>query len=158
VIHERLPGFDREYTLYEIVDFAKPDTHYLVQSSFEKVSARREEAARMFYERLFRIAPHVQPMFAHVDMNVQGVMLMNMLAAAVKGLDRLEELRPVLEDLGRRHATYGVRIEHFSAVEECLLDVVKTMMGDDFTLDVQLAWTKIYNFIAQVMIEAAVTA
>ena len=156
VVSERLPGLEREYTLYEIVDFAKPDTHYLVQSSFEKVAAQKEEAARLFYEKLFAIAPQVKPMFANVDINVQGAMLMNMLGAAVKGLDRLDELKPIVEDLGRRHFAYGVRIEHFAPVEECLLSVVKTFMGDDFNLDVQLAWTRIYNFVAQTMIEAAV--
>ena len=84
-------------------------------------------------------------------------MLMNMIAAAVKGLDRLEELTPVLQDLGRRHRGYGVSIEHYAPVEECLLHTVRTMMGADFNLDVQLAWTRIYNFIAQTMIEAAET-
>lgn len=29
------------------------------------------------------------------------------------------------------------------------------MMGDEFNLDVKLAWTQIYNFVAQTMIEAS---
>jgi len=157
VVSERLSGFDREFTLYEISDFAKPDTHYLVQSSFEKIAAHKAEAARMFYDKLFEIAPNLRPMFSR-DINVQGAMLMNMLAAAVKGLDRLDDLKPVLEDLGRRHFAYGVRVEHFAPVEECLIYIVKTFMGDDFNLDVQLAWTRIYNFIAQTMIEAGLAA
>lgn len=156
--HERLEGRDREFTLYEVLDFAKPDTHYLVQSSFEQIAVRREEAAGIFYAHLFETAPQVRPMFAGVDMAVQGTMLMNMIAAAVKGLDRLDELKPVLEDLGRRHATYGVSIEHYAAVEECLLHTISTIMGKDFTLDVRLAWTKIYNFIAETMIQASMSA
>jgi class 3 adenylate cyclase/hemoglobin-like flavoprotein len=144
----------REYTLYEINDFSKPDTHYLVQSTWESVYARRDEAAALFYEKLFQIAPAVKPMFAGVDIRVQGAMLMNMLAAAVKGLDRLDELTPVLQDLGRRHVTYGVRVDHYAAVEACLLSTLETMMGEDFNLDVKLAWTGIYNFVAQTMIEA----
>src|SRR6266550_2309710 len=36
VSHEVL-GREREYTLYEIIDFAKPDTHFLVQSSWEQI-------------------------------------------------------------------------------------------------------------------------
>ncbi|HKO57367.1 MAG TPA: protein kinase [Thermoanaerobaculia bacterium] len=157
-MHELLGGRDREYTLYEVLDFAKPDTHYIVQSSFERVAQRREEAAGIFYKHLFDIAPQTRPMFEGVDMATQGSMLMNMIAAAVRGLDRLDELKPVLEDLGRRHARYGVRVEHFSPVEECLLHTVKTMMGEEFNLDVQLAWTQIYNFVAQTMIEAAASA
>ncbi len=37
---------------------------------------------------------------------------------------------------------------------ECLLHTVAEMMGKDFNLDVKLAWTQIYNFIAGTMIEA----
>ena len=155
VSHER--SGDRELTVYEVLDFAKPDTHYLVQTSFEIVAARRDEAARLFYEHLFNIAPHTRQMFNGVDLTVQGTMLMNMIAAAVKGLDRLDELKPVLVDLGRRHAAYGVQIEHYAAVEACLLFTIETIMGPSFNLDVKLAWTAIYNFIAQTMIEAQVS-
>ncbi|MEA2490475.1 MAG: adenylate cyclase [Acidobacteriota bacterium] len=155
ISHELLGGRDREYTLYEVLDFAKPDTHYLVQSSWETIVGRREEAARIFYSRLFEIAPAVRPMFAGVDISTQGSMLMNMITAAVRGLDRLEELKPTLEDLGRRHAAYGVRVEHYAPVEECLLHTVEVMMGEGFNLDVKLAWTQIYNFIAGTMIDAA---
>jgi len=155
VVHELLGGRDREYTLYEILDFAKPDTHYIVQSTFEKIAPRRDEAAGLFYAKLFEIAPHTRKMFDGVDMTTQGSMLMNMIAAAVKGLDRLDELKPVLRDLGRRHVNYGVQVQHYSPVEECLLHTVKTMLGKDFNVDVQLAWTQIYNFVAETMIEAA---
>jgi ferredoxin/hemoglobin-like flavoprotein len=155
VSHDFLGGRDREHTLYEIVDFAKPDTHYLVQSSWEQIVGRREEAARVFYGKLFEIAPALERMFDGIDMSVQGVMLTNMIAAAVKGLDRLDDLKPMLQDLGRRHAGYGVRIEHYAPVEECLLYTVEAMMGESFNLDVKLAWTNIYNFIAETMIEAA---
>ena len=50
-----------------------------------------------------------------------------------------------------------MKIEHFAAVEACLMYMLKTLIGEDFTLDVQLAWTRIYNFIAQTMIEAGLT-
>jgi hemoglobin-like flavoprotein len=41
---------------------------------------------------------------------------MQMLTAAVKGLDRLEQLVPVVKDLGRRHAGYGVEERHYDTV------------------------------------------
>jgi hemoglobin-like flavoprotein len=79
---------------------------------------------------------------------------MNMIAAAVKGLDRLDELKPVLADLGRRHAHYHVTIDQYAAVEACLLHTISTIMGPEFNPDVKLAWTRIYNFIAETMIDA----
>jgi len=142
-------------TLYELLDFAKPDVHYLVQTSFELVAARKEEAAAIFYSKLFEIAPQVRPLFASTDIRVQGQMLMNMIAAAVRGLDRIEDLKPALVELGKRHAGYGVEIPHYAVVEACLLYTVETLAGPAFNLDVKLAWTEIYNFIAATMIEAS---
>jgi len=144
-----------KHTLYEVVDFAKPDVHYLVQTTFEIVNARKEEAAALFYDKLFELAPHVRPLFANTDIRVQGQMLMNMIAAAVRGLDRIEDLRPQLSELGKRHAAYGTEIPHYAVVEACLLYTVETLTGSTFNLDVKLAWTEIYNFIAQTMIEAS---
>jgi hemoglobin-like flavoprotein len=153
VSHETLR--QREVSIYEIVDFAKPDVHELVQTSFELVAARKTEAAAIFYGKLFELAPEARPLFAKNDMRVQGEMLMNMLGAAVRGLDRLDELKPALEDLGRRHIAYGVQIPHYAIVEACLLYTIETIAGGAFNLDLKLAWTEIYNFIAQTMIEAA---
>jgi aspartate 1-decarboxylase len=42
-------------------------------------------------------------------MKEQGRKLMAMINAAVGGLTRLDELVPVVQGLGRRHATYGVK-------------------------------------------------
>jgi hemoglobin-like flavoprotein len=39
-------------------------------------------------------------------------------------------------------------------VEACLLHTVETIAGEGFNLDVKLAWTAIYNFVAGTMIEA----
>ncbi|MEA2570419.1 MAG: hypothetical protein QOI24_2420 [Acidobacteriota bacterium] len=92
VSHERLP--QREVSVYELVDFVKPDVHELVQTSFELVASRKEEAAAIFYGTLFELAPEAPPLFVKTDMRVQGEVLMNMIGAAVRGLDRLDELKP----------------------------------------------------------------
>jgi hemoglobin-like flavoprotein len=85
-------------------------------------------------------------------------MLMAMLAAAVQGLDRMEDLRGTLQDLGRRHAGYGVQLRHYDAVEQALLETIRRMIGDAFTLAVRLAWSRIYNDLARIMLEAAEVA
>jgi hypothetical protein len=41
--------------------------------------------------------------------------------AAVKGVDRLDQLVPVVQDLGRRHAGYGVTDSHYDTVGAALL-------------------------------------
>jgi len=147
------PGYgDRRITVYEIEDFRKRDTVSIVQESFDKVARRSDEAARIFYDLLFQIAPETRPLFESTDMARQREMLMRVLAAAVQGLDRFEELRPVLEGLGQRHTGYGVEPHHYDAVEQALLEMLRRVIGDDFTLDVRLAWTRIYGEMSAVML------
>ena len=79
----------------------------LVQRTFAVIVPIADDAAALFYRRLFEIDPSLRPMFKD-DMTEQRKKLMQMLTAAVKGLPRLDRLVPVVEDLGRRHARYGV--------------------------------------------------
>lgn len=73
---------------------------------------------------------------------------------AADDADRRERFRREAQSAAR---LTHVRVEHFAPVEECLLSTVRTLTGDDFNMDVQLAWTRIYNFVAQTMIEATLT-
>lgn len=127
---------------------------HLVQKSFEKVLPIADTAAQLFYGRLFEIDPSLKPMFTS-DMNEQGKKLMMTLNVAVKGLDRLEELLPQLEKLGRNHVSYGVKDEHYDTIAEALLWTLEKGLGDEFTPEVKDAWISVYTVIANTMKKAA---
>src|SRR3546814_1935381 len=74
----------------------------------------------LFYTRLFETAPEVKPLFKG-DIKEQGRKLMATIGLAVSSLDRLPQLVPVVQDLGRKHAGYGVRDDHYDAVGAALL-------------------------------------
>jgi hemoglobin-like flavoprotein len=92
----------------------------LVQESFAAVAPIADDVAALFYRRLFDLDPSLRQMFRG-DLSEQRKKLMQMLTAAVKGLDRLEQLVPVVQDLGRRHSTYGVVDRHYETVGAALL-------------------------------------
>ena len=60
----------------------------LVQSSWSKVIPISETAADLFYNRLFEIDPSTKVLFKG-DMKEQGRKLMQMITAAVNGLNDL---------------------------------------------------------------------
>lgn len=91
----------------------------LVQDSFATIAPIADDAAVLFYQRLFELDPSLEPMFRG-NMAEQRKKLMQMLTAAVKGLDRLDQLVPVVESLGRRHAGYGVTDAHYDTVGSAL--------------------------------------
>ena len=132
-----------------------PEQIALVQESFKKVPAA--EAARLFYERLFELAPALRRLFPE-DLTHQGERLMAMIGTAVAGLDKPDALLPVVRDLGARHAGYGARPEYYATVGEALLWTLDQGLGEAFTDDVEQAWSAAYGLLSETMIEGAAAA
>jgi len=126
----------------------------LVQDSFATIAPIADDAAVLFYRRLFELDPSLEPMFRG-NMAEQRKKLMQMLTAAVKGLDRLDQLVPVVENLGRRHAGYGVTDAHYDTVGSALLWTLEAGLGRAFTAEVKDAWATVYGLLATTMKEAA---
>lgn len=126
----------------------------LVQSSFEKVKPIADKAAELFYERLFQLEPSFRPLFKG-NMKEQERKLMATLALAVEGLRQPEKIIPAVQDLGRRHAGYGVKAEYYDIVGEALLWTLAQGLGADFTTSVRKAWEEAYTFLSEIMKEAA---
>ncbi len=125
-----------------------------MRQSFAKVESNAVAAAQMFYNRLFEIEPSVRILFRG-DLNEQGDKLMAMIKAAVAGLDDIEALAPIIQELGVRHKAYGVQPAHYGPVAEALLWTLEQGLGDGFTPDVKAAWVKVYAMLAETMIAAA---
>ena len=126
----------------------------LVKASLLKVLPIADQAAALFYARLFELDPSLRPMFRG-DMTEQGRKLMTMIATAVGALDRVETIVPAVRQLGQRHGSYGVREEHYATVGLALLWTLDKGLGPDFTPAVRDAWTSTYTLLANTMIEAA---
>lgn len=131
-----------------------PQQVQLVKQSFAKVAPIADQAAALFYGRLFEIAPEVRPLFKG-DIKEQGRKLMATLGMAVSSLERLPELVPVVQELGRRHVKYGIKDEHYDTVAAALLWTLEKGLGDAFTPEVKEAWTTVYVVLADTMKQAA---
>jgi hemoglobin-like flavoprotein len=126
----------------------------LVQTSFKSVVPIADQAADLFYGRLFEIAPEVRPLFP-ADLSDQKKKLMGMLATAVTNLHQVETIIPAVQDLGRRHIGYGVTEAHYQPVGEALIWTLDKGLGEAFTPEVKGAWLAAYTTLAGVMTAAA---
>lgn len=126
----------------------------LVQASWKQVAPVAESAAQMFYGRLFFLDPSLRPLFLG-DMREQGQKVMAMISYTVNGLTRLQVLLPAIRALGQRHATYGVRPEHYYTVGAALLWTLEQGLGTAFTPEVREAWVTAYSVLAKTMRDAA---
>jgi hemoglobin-like flavoprotein len=127
----------------------------LVQSSWRKVLLKKYAVAELFYLKLFETDPSLRALF-NGDMEQQGKKLMQMIGAAVRGLDRLDALLPVVRELGTRHVAYGVSDDQYGTVGTALLWTLETVLRKDFTPEVKSAWIKTYGVLSHTMREAAV--
>jgi hemoglobin-like flavoprotein len=131
-----------------------PDQVKLVQQSFSKVVPIADQAAILFYDRLFEIAPPVKVMFP-ADMTEQRKKLIGMLAAVVNGLGDLPSILPAASALAKRHVGYGAKAEHYPVVGSALLWTLEKGLGDGWTPDVAAAWTSAYGTLSGFMISEA---
>jgi hemoglobin-like flavoprotein len=131
-----------------------PDQVKLVQQSFTKVAPISELAAKIFYDRLFEVAPAVKAMFPN-DMTEQRKKLMATLAVVVNGLSNLESVLPAASALARRHVAYGAKPAHYPVVGGALLWTLEKGLGEAWTPDVASAWSAAYGTLSTYMISEA---
>jgi len=134
-----------------------PSQIALVQTTWAKVLPIAPTAAALFYGKLFELDPELKPLFK-TGIAEQGEKLMKMIGVAVGGLEDLGALIPAVEDLGRRHAGYGVEDKDYDTVATALLWTLQQGLGDAFTPEAKQAWTETYVTLAGVMKSAAAKA
>lgn len=125
-----------------------------VQQSFAKVAPISEQAAALFYGRLFEIAPEVKPMFKG-DIREQGKKLIGTLAVVVAGLTDLNSVLPAASRLAKHHVGYGVEATHYACVGAALLWTLEQGLGDAWTPELTSAWSSAYATLSGYMIAEA---
>ncbi|MGC4049613.1 MAG: globin domain-containing protein [Paludibaculum sp.] len=129
----------------------------MVRDSFALIREMSIPTAMLFYGRLFDLDPSLRELF-HVDFKAQSTKLMDTLALVVDSVDRLDQLRPTLRELGRRHVDYGVQPQHYETVSTALLWALAQAMQPDFDAEVKGAWVRILGEVCREMLEGAAEA
>ena len=126
----------------------------LVKDSFSKIAPISEQAAALFYARLFELDPSLRQLFRG-EMETEQRKFMQMIALAVSSLNSRETLGAIFRSLGSRHARVGVRPEHYGTVGTAFLWMLEKNLGAEFTPAVKSAWTSTYALLANTMLEGA---
>jgi hemoglobin-like flavoprotein len=127
-----------------------PQQAKLVADSFKKVLPMAGVTADLFYDRLFEIAPETRSLFPH-DLAAQKKKFITMLATVVSNLSEFKRIAPIVEDLGVRHATYGVVAKHYEPFGIALMEALEESLGVEFTPPVKSAWAGAYMTLADAM-------
>src|SRR6185436_21057591 len=125
-----------------------------LKGSWAKVAAAGDDVPLYFYSHLFLSHPEVRSMFP-IRMSGQRDKLVAALGAVVSNVDNLDDVIPLLEQLGRDHRRFSVITEHYSAVGASLLATLKRFLGMSWTPDLADTWSQAYGLVAKVMVAAA---
>jgi hemoglobin-like flavoprotein len=131
-----------------------PEQVQAIQESFAKVAPISEQAAALFYARLFDIAPEVKPLFRG-DITEQGRKLIATLAVVVNGLSNLNSVLPAASALAKRHVDYGVKASDYEPVGTALLWTLERSLGEQWTPELAAAWSAAYSLLSEFMIGEA---
>jgi hemoglobin-like flavoprotein len=129
----------------------------LVRDSFESAQAYGASVAILFYGRLFELAPETRALFK-IDIREQAKKLVETLRTTIEALDRFEELLPVLTEMGRKHARYGVQPYQYEKLRSALLWALGQALGLEFDLETRAAWDQLLSIISAVMLDGAARA
>ena len=129
-----------------------PEQIRMVQQSFDQFFPQANEISARFYEHLFRIDPSMRQLF-RADIPSQSRKFMAMLRITVKGIDRIDQIRPVLVDVGKRHHLYGVADGQYTPMRDALMLAFEEEMGEAFTPELRDAWIAAYDLLAEIMLE-----
>ena len=125
-----------------------------LKASWANVVAAGDDVPLYFYSHLFLSHPEVRPMFP-IQMSGQRDKLVTALGAVVSNVDEIDNVVPLLEQLGRDHRRFSVVTEHYSAVGASLLATLKKFLGHAWTPDLADTWAQAYGLVAKVMVAAA---
>lgn len=108
---------------------------------------------RRFYERLFQAHPELKNVFnlAHQQQGQQQEALARAVYAYAANIEDPQSLGAVLENIANKHASLGVRPEHYPIVGEHLLGAIKDVLGEAATEEIISAWAQAYGNLADML-------
>jgi hemoglobin-like flavoprotein len=123
----------------------------LIRRSLESLAEFPDSVLLLFYDRLFDLDPAARQLF-RIPIEQQAQKLMTMLATIVEMLDRFDDLRPQLEELGRSHVDYGVHPAQYRTMKEALLWAIAQVLAAEFDRETRAAWDKLLTTVCEAML------
>jgi hemoglobin-like flavoprotein len=126
----------------------------LVEHSWDFVITNTDEAGKIFYSKLFAMAPEVRPLFSE-NIDEQAMKLVSLITFAVNKLRNIGEIVADVQALGKRHKGYGVKAEHYALVGAALLETLELANGSRWNAELKAAWANVFYVLSETMIEAS---
>lgn len=128
-------------------------TKDIVKATAPVLAQHGYDIIKCFYTKLFDAHPELKNVFnmAHQEQGHQQQALARAVYAYAENIEDPSSLVAVLKNIANKHASLGVRPEHYPIVGEHLLAAIKDTLGDAATDDIISAWAQAYGNLADVL-------
>ncbi|QOY94273.1 NO-inducible flavohemoprotein [Massilia sp. UMI-21] len=109
-----------------------------------------------FYRSMFEAHPELKNLFnmGNQTSGVQQQSLASAVFAYAANIGNAAALGPVVGRIVHKHASVGIRADHYPIVGHHLLGAIKTVLGDAATEPLLKAWEEAYTSLARLLIDA----
>lgn len=108
-----------------------------------------------FYGTLFERYPEVKPLFRRNSREDQAKMLTEAIGMLIAKVDDPEFVRSTMLEVGRKHVGYGVEDHMYAWVGECLVTTLRRVSGDEWSDEIEQAWSGTLEAISKIALEGA---
>ncbi|KVT37848.1 NO-inducible flavohemoprotein [Burkholderia multivorans] len=128
-------------------------TKDIVKATAPVLAQHGYDIIQCFYRRLFDAHPELKNVFnmTHQEQGQQQQALARAVYAYAENIENPGSLAAVLKNIANKHASLGVRPEHYPIVGEHLLGAIKETLGDAATDEIVSAWALAYGNLADLL-------
>jgi len=124
----------------------------VLKDSFKPIKKRIHEFAPLYYKHFWADYPETTHLFnQHMSYDELYVRINHFIVFIVENCDNPKAYINFVKHLAKRHKTYGVFDHQFEWVGETHFKVLKIMLGDKFTPDIEKEWRTAFGFIERLM-------
>jgi len=110
----------------------------------------------VFYSRLFNVHPLFRPRLNSKG-SKSGKSLVMMIATTINGLRDKDMFQRVVTEMAKNLCSSGVKPVEYGILGEVLLYSLHVVLGNEYTVEVDTAWRKIYSQVLDIIIPVCVS-
>ncbi|CAA0079744.1 Flavohemoprotein [Zhongshania aliphaticivorans] len=131
-----------------------PTQIYTVQSQLHTIKAIGKPFAKVFYARLFQLAPDLRGQFA-CDSKTKDRKLINTLCTTVNSLQNIDGLRVVAHNMAQRHKEQGINERHYDLFIQAMLETLEMALGNELRGNALGAWKELLAMLKSTLMEVS---
>jgi nitric oxide dioxygenase len=127
----------------------------IIKATAPLVKEKEIELNKTLYPMMFSRYPALKAIFnqTHMREGTQPRALTASIIDYVNAIDNLEAIKPLVNNITEKHASFDIKPVQYKIVTACVLEVIGNLLGNAVTPEVERAWKEAVDYLANVLID-----